>query len=810
VSIANSPFDARTSELIESLAKILEAPAMTSTLFRRTFSLLAVATIALLVSTSLKTFAAANPADTNAAPKPMQFLDILNLRSAGGTAVSPDGKWLLYTLTVPDWKAARSYSDIHLVSLEKGASSTRQMTFTKDKNETSPRWSRDGRFFVFTSNREAAPPTGGTAAATPATQLYLMRPDGGEARKLTDNANGVEDFAFSKDGKWLAYSTGREDSRQVWIFSTATIETDVAKALTKHTNGIRAWQFSPDSRRIYFTAPDRVDKDNSERKTKRFDVRVRNEDTSLVHLWAFDLDTRKESRLTSGTNYSVSGVTISKDAKWIGFHGSSPSRLLRTITDAPAYANLHLLEVATGQIEQLTDNKDISESSISFSPDSSLLAFAADDDFKFFHNKRVYVRRVSDQGGKFRKLGDGFDSDAGTGFWSKDSKTIYFNEGLRAANHVFALSVESGKVQPLTKAEAATTASLDEESQTLLLTHSNPREPTELFTVASARDISDRGKWKRLTDSNPQIRKIALGETETVQWKSTDGKMVEGILVKPVGYQPGRRYPLVVQIHGGPQSAVVLNFNGSSSYYSHVFAGAGYVCFLPNYRGSSNYGQRHKMEIGGDYFRQAYDDIMAGVDWLIAQGIVDGDKMGVMGWSAGGHWSNWILTHTDRFKAISSGAGAVNWISMYAQSDTQRVREFYYGGQPPYEDFAKYWDVSPLKFIKNAKTPTLIHVVDGDPRVPRPQSEELHMALKKLGVPTELFVYPGNTHGITEPRNQLVKMVSEFNWMEKWIRGRTNWFEWKDLLDTVKDVKAEETATPSAASSSTKKGTKKR
>ncbi|MBM4160517.1 MAG: S9 family peptidase, partial [Ignavibacteria bacterium] len=185
-----------------------------------------------------------------------------------------------------------------------------------------------------------------------------------------------------------------------------------------------------------------------------------------------------------------------------------------------------------------------------------------------------------------------------------------------------------------------------------------------------------------------------------------------------------------------------------------------------------------------------YEVIMTGVDHLIKIGLADGDRMGVMGWSAGGHWSNWILTHTNRFKAISSGAGAVNWTSMYAQSDIQRGREFYYKGRP-YENFEHYWDVSPLKYIRNAKTPTLIHVVDGDPRVPRPQSEELYMALVKLGVPTEFFVYPGSTHGITEPRNQLVKMVSEFSWMEKWIKGKAAWFDWKDLLATLNDEKEE-------------------
>jgi dipeptidyl aminopeptidase/acylaminoacyl peptidase len=145
--------------------------------------------------------------------------------------------------------------------------------------------------------------------------------------------------------------------------------------------------------------------------------------------------------------------------------------------------------------------------------------------------------------------------------------------------------------------------------------------------------------------------------------------------------------------------------------------------------------------------------------------------MGALGWSAGGHWSNWILVNTDRFKAISSGAGTSNWISMYAQSDVQRNRQFYLGDELPYHNFDAYWDQSPLKYIRNAKTPTMIHVVEGDPRVPSPQSVELHMALKKLGVPTELFMYPGNSHGIPDPRNRLVKSVSEMAWMDYYVRG---------------------------------------
>jgi dipeptidyl aminopeptidase/acylaminoacyl peptidase len=265
--------------------------------------------------------------------------------------------------------------------------------------------------------------------------------------------------------------------------------------------------------------------------------------------------------------------------------------------------------------------------------------------------------------------------------------------------------------------------------------------------------------------------------------------MVGGVLVKPVGYQPGKKYPLLVAIHGGPAAADLLSFNGG--YGAQSYAGAGWIVLQPNYRGSTNYGEAHKNGIVGNYFAPGYDDIMTGVDALIRQGLVDSTKMGVLGWSAGGHWSNWILTHTNRFKAISSGAGTSNWISMYAQSDVQRNRQYYLGNKLPYDDFDAYWNQSPLKYIKAAKTPTMIHVVDGDPRVPSPQSIELHMALKRLGVPTELFLYPGASHGIPDPRNRLVKSVAEMAWMNYWVLGSGTKFAWRDVLKTLEDAPAE-------------------
>ena len=381
------------------------------------------------------------------------------------------------------------------------------------------------------------------------------------------------------------------------------------------------------------------------------------------------------------------------------------------------------------------------------------------------------------------KLGSGFDQSLSVGFWSEDSRTIYFNTGVTVTQQLWALDIEQDEVHQITAERASLSVTRDESSGAILINYQDPMTPPTVFTVDGIEDVDDRDRWVQLVDVNPQMSEIALGREVEVNWTSTDGRTVGGVLVYPVGYEEGIRYPLIVAIHGGPASADVLRFNGG--YGAQVYAGAGYAILKPNYRGSRNYGNAHRTDIVGDYFTLGYDDIMTGVDYLIEEGIVDGDRMGALGWSAGGHWSNWILTQTDRFKAISSGAGTMNWISMYAQSDVQRNRQFYVGDGFLYEDFDTYFDQSPLKYITNAKTPTMIHVVEGDPRVPSPQSVELHMALKKLDVPTELFMYPGRSHGIPNPRNRLVKSVSEMAWMDHYVRGIGDKFEWEQVLETL-------------------------
>ena len=719
--------------------------------------------------------------EVSAQQRTFTFMDVQELKRAGSWVPRSDGALMLYTVTTPDWVEASSQSDIHIVSLADGVSSSRRLTFTDEKNETQPTWAPDGSFFVFLSNRDSEGSEGN--------QLYMMRHDGGEAQKVTEAEEGVSGFDFSPDGRWLVYRSGESGQEQLFGISVADLPVGEAEQLTEGEAGIEQWDFSPDGGRIYFVRPDEFDEDEKLRLEEGFTVDVKNATTPLSGLWSLDIVSGTESPMTTSGSYSVDGFTVSPDGRWISFAGGSTERYERNITQARLYTDQYLLEVSSGQVERLTDNYEVGESGLSFSPDSRWIAFTAPDDMERYSmtNSRMYVRAVDDRDGSFRKIGTEFDENIRAGFWSDDASTIYFNAGVTVTTQLHAMDVQTGQVRQLTHERAALSVSRDEDSGVILIGYSDPITPPTVFTTASVEGVMDRSSWIQLVDANQQLRDVSFGEEVEINWTSTDGKTVGGVLVYPVGYSEGTRYPLIVAIHGGPASADQLRFNGG--YNAQVYAGAGYAVLKPNYRGSTNYGNAHRTDIVGDYFTLGFDDIMTGVDHLIEEGIVDSERMGALGWSAGGHWSNWILTHTDRFKAISSGAGTMNWISMYAQSDVQRNRQFYIGDDFLYENFDPYWDQSPLKYIADAKTPTMVHVVEGDPRVPSPQSVELHMALKKLGVPTELFMYPGRSHGIPDPRNRLVKAVSEMAWMDHYVRGIGDKFEWKQVLETLEAKK---------------------
>ncbi|MFB0565175.1 MAG: prolyl oligopeptidase family serine peptidase [Candidatus Aminicenantaceae bacterium] len=693
----------------------------------------------------------------------MTFMDVLTLKRVSGRDISNNKQLFIYEISTLDWKDNKRYSDLYLTSTS--GLPAKQMTYTKKKNERSPKWHPDSSFFAFLADR------------TGKNQIYFMRPDGGEAWQITETEEGVISYNWNKDGSFLAYLTGKDKEKQLWI--RPGIEGQATK-LTKHQTPVESWFWGPEGKKIYFIAPDTYDEIEKKRIKKGFDVKIINSIPIARHLWFFDLEDKEEKRLTSGEDYSVQYAAISDDGEYIAFIGASTDRYASR-SDSEVY----LLEVKSNKINRLTHNS-VYEGFLSFSPDSLWLAYSAPDEFTYMRRGKIYLNPL--KGGKTLKLPENFDFDAGISFWSEKGDMIFFNTLEGTTYNLYAVSVAEGSgAMKVTDEKARLFASKDKDTGFIIINYSDPHHPSDLY-LATMKTLSSKDRWIRLTEANTHVKNFALAEYENISWKSTDGETIEGILVYPIGYEKGKKYPLIVQIHGGPASAYTHSFSGSYGTYTNVFAAHGYALFQPNYRGSSGYGEKFRMVISGNYFRQAFDDIMSGVDYLIERGIADSDKLGMMGWSAGGHWSNWTLVSTDRFRAISTGAGAVNWISLYAQTDVQDTREFYFKGKP-YDNWEHYVEVSPLKYIKNAKTPTLIHFGEKDRRIPQPQGEELHMALKKLDVPTEFIVYPNMPHGLRNPRYQLVKMESEFAWFEKWIKGKEGWINWNALLNTLEGEK---------------------
>ena len=335
-----------------------------------------------------------------AGQRPMTFLDMQEFARPGTWTPSPDGEWMLYTISTPDWQEAESQSDIFLVSMTEGLASTRQMTFTEGFNETAPQWGRDGSFFVFLSDREASGDRGGRGgrderdAEGSRIQMYLMRPDGGEARRISDADNGVADFSFSPDGARLVFRSGDTGREQLYSLPIAEVFSAEPEQLTDGLAGGENWQWAPDSAGIYFTRPDSFDESNEDRLEEGFSVEVKNMVTPLSNLWVLQLDGGVAQHLTNDPEVSVTAFDVSNDGRWVTFTGGSAKRYERNITGARLYADQYLLETATGHIERLTDNYEVGESGLGVSPDGRWVAFSAPDDMTRYTmtENRVYIR----------------------------------------------------------------------------------------------------------------------------------------------------------------------------------------------------------------------------------------------------------------------------------------------------------------------------------------------------------------------------------------------------------------------------------
>jgi dipeptidyl aminopeptidase/acylaminoacyl peptidase len=428
-------------------------------------------------------------------------------------------------------------------------------------------------------------------------------------------------------------------------------------------------------------------------------------------------------------------------------------------------ASLQNAPYGAAQWKQITQGGG-AESQPRFSPDGRWISYMAHADGDTnVGPERIHV--VAATGGEPRALPvnfanfDGYISSYG---WVFDSQHIIFLAALGVNANLYKMRISDTAPVLITRSEGVTTGfSMTDDGMNIAYVHENPRMPTEV-ALLNARNMIPI----LLTRLNPQIESLTLGQVEPVKWASNDGTEIEGLLVYPVGYQTGARYPLLTYIHGGPEGAYTKGFNTNWSAFPQVYAGAGYAVFMPNFRGSSNYGAKFAQSNAKLVGKVDYEDILSGIDNLIKLGVADESRLAVAGWSYGGYMSGWIIGHTDRFKCAAYGAGLSNAVSYWGTADIIHQRERLHGGTP-WEARKMFDEQSPLTYLTNVKTPTLIFHGEKDERVPLGQSLETYRTLKRLGVTTQLIIYPDQGHGILTPSYQLDKMRREFAWIDKYM-----------------------------------------
>ena len=577
-----------------------------------------------------------------------------------------------------------------------------------DKTATSPKWSPDGKWLAFTSPRVAD-----------RNQVFAIRPDGGEAVQLTKSETPVSSFSWSRDGKTLA-------------FTAPDAPTDVQKARKEHLG----------------------------------DYEVVRRDYQHVHLWTVDVEEALRAPVagrqrTKGKDFSVSAFSWAPDDRAIAFSGTINPDLINGST-----ADIYVLTIADDRVKKIVDQPG-PDNGPQWSPDGRQIVFtsAMGRDRFFALTSRLAI--VPADGGAPRSISETFDEMPAVVDWTPAG--LYFSALQKTASHLFRLDPTSGTVTRVSAPDDLMGGSftLTADGRRVAYTAGSPRSLPELF-VSDVQPFAPR----TLTDSTTQAAAFVLGTRELISWKSKDGATIEGVLIKPANFDPGKRYPLLCIIHGGPTGIdrPVLLAPDTRYYPSDIWVGRGALVLKVNYRGSAGYGEKFRtLNVRNLGVGDAWD-VISGVDTLIAKGWVDPAKVVSMGWSQGGYISAFLTTSSDRFRAISVGAGISNWATYYYNTDITPFTINYLGDDPA-DDPEIYRKTSPMSYIKQARTPTLIQHGELDRRVPIPNAYELRQGLEDRGLPVEMIVYKGFGHGITKPRAMRAVMQHNLEWFNHYLWG---------------------------------------
>ncbi len=627
----------------------------------------------------------------------------------------------------------------------------------KTKALGSPRVSPDGTLVVYTVTNEVL-----TADKSEyVTQIWLASADGKRNDQITFSDKTSTNPKFSPDGNWLAFTSTRKDNKSnIYVLRVSGGE---AEMITDVKSGVGDFEWSPDGRWIAFTMNDPKSDDEERADRGRNDFRWVDENIKMSRLYVMpvtkDANGKREPRKLTSMERSVTGFDWSPDGAKIAFSHVSDPR-----ADFWPSSDISVVDVAGGTVTALAAT-NLAESDPIYSPDGKSIAMSVSDGpVRWAQSNRINI--VPAEGGTAKVMPLSYDGQPGMVGWSEDGTKIYFIEGKGVATGLYQIDVAAEKItEPLPGSALLTGVSISPKGDIFAVVGQGASQPPAVFVGK----LTDSGPVK-VSTANDEVAKMQVGKTEVVKWKSKDGREVEGLLTYPNNYAAGTKVPLIVNIHGGPAGVFSQNYIGGRGVYPiATFASRGYAILRPNPRGSSGYGTEFRRANIKDWGVGDYEDIMSGVDHVIAMGVADPDRLGVMGWSYGGYMTSTIITKTTRFKAASAGAPVTNMMSFNGTADIPSFIPDYFESEfwDKPEIYAKH---SAMFNIKNAKTPTLIEHGEADVRVPISQGYELYNALKRQGVPTRMIVLPRQPHGPNEPKMQLAAMQANLDWFEKYLK----------------------------------------
>jgi dipeptidyl aminopeptidase/acylaminoacyl peptidase len=595
------------------------------------------------------------------------------------------------------------------------------------------------------------------------TEIFLIDARGGEPVQLTRSRKSSSGPAWSPDGRSLAFVSDRSDKRQLYLLN---VQGGEPQALTNVEEGVGSFEWAPDGKRIALTMTDAKSDAVKERDKKYGEFDVIDSDYRMTHLYLLEIGAAlstpvaKPKRLTNGA-FTVGSFKWSPDGTSIVFDHRIDPDAARGGT-----ADISVVQVSDGAVRKLV-TQDGPDTNPMWSPDGSQIAFqsAMANPWFFYSNNRIAVVRSA--GGTPKAVSVGFDEQPGLVGWSPAG--ILFSGLEKTSSKLHRLDPSTGKFQPLTREEGAALGSFSftKDFAKVAFVRSDARSFPEVHVAPIATMAS-----RKLTVFGDQLKDWTIGNREMISWRSTDGTTIEGVLHKPADFQVGRRYPLLVIIHGGPTGiSRPVRVQMGGVYPIELWLAKGAVILEPNYRGSAGYGEKFRsLNVRNLGVGDAWD-VLSGVDHLVAQGIADPNRMGVMGWSQGGYISAFLATHERQpFKAISVGAGISDWMTYYVNTDIHPFTRQYLKATP-WDDPEIYAKTSPITTIKRAKTPTLIQHGELDQRVPIPNAYELYQGLQDQGVPVRLIVYKGFGHGLNKPRAQRAAMEHNLEWFNQYVFG---------------------------------------